>query len=234
MHFRLPRPLHGWRAFLGEVGVIVIGVLIALAAQQAAESWNWRNDVAEARTALRVEIAIATADVRARIALSRCVTRRANDLEHWLESYRRHDAGSPIGAIGRPPANPPIDQAWQTLKASPAAMHIPTQERLAYSQLYARLQTIREIESAEREAWLQLQDFQDAPGLDPASAMKLRGLIARIRQANDALDRYGRSSLVAALQLHVRPATRPPANAADLCRPLDWSSARSARSVADR
>jgi len=30
MHFRLPKPLHGWREFAGEVGIIVIGVLIAL------------------------------------------------------------------------------------------------------------------------------------------------------------------------------------------------------------
>ena len=33
MHIHLPKPLHGWRAFLGEVGIIVLGVLIALAAE---------------------------------------------------------------------------------------------------------------------------------------------------------------------------------------------------------
>ena len=32
MHVHLPKPLHGWRAFFGEIGVIVIGVLTALAA----------------------------------------------------------------------------------------------------------------------------------------------------------------------------------------------------------
>jgi uncharacterized membrane protein YraQ (UPF0718 family) len=29
MHFHLPKPLHGWREFKGEVGIIVLGVLIA-------------------------------------------------------------------------------------------------------------------------------------------------------------------------------------------------------------
>jgi hypothetical protein len=38
MRFRLPKPLHGWRAFVGEVGIIVVGVLIALGAEQAVES----------------------------------------------------------------------------------------------------------------------------------------------------------------------------------------------------
>jgi len=32
MHFHLPKPLHGWREFAGEVGIIVIGVLIVLGA----------------------------------------------------------------------------------------------------------------------------------------------------------------------------------------------------------
>jgi len=34
MHVHLPKPLHGWRAFAGEVGIIVVGVLIALSAEQ--------------------------------------------------------------------------------------------------------------------------------------------------------------------------------------------------------
>ena len=37
MHFHLPKPLHGWREFAGEVGIIVIGVLIALGAEQIVE-----------------------------------------------------------------------------------------------------------------------------------------------------------------------------------------------------
>jgi hypothetical protein len=32
MQFHLPKPLRGWRAFVGEVGVIVLGVLVALGA----------------------------------------------------------------------------------------------------------------------------------------------------------------------------------------------------------
>ena len=30
MHIHLPKPLHGWRVFVGEVAIIVLGVLIAL------------------------------------------------------------------------------------------------------------------------------------------------------------------------------------------------------------
>ena len=48
MLFDLPKPLHGWRALFGEVGIIVIGVLIALGAEQVVEGVHERN-VAEER-----------------------------------------------------------------------------------------------------------------------------------------------------------------------------------------
>lgn len=36
MHLKLPKPLHGWRAFAGEVGIVVLGVILALAFGEAA------------------------------------------------------------------------------------------------------------------------------------------------------------------------------------------------------
>jgi hypothetical protein len=32
MQIQLPKPLHGWREFAGEVGVVLLGVLVALGA----------------------------------------------------------------------------------------------------------------------------------------------------------------------------------------------------------
>src|SRR4051794_16645332 len=43
MHVHLPEPLHGRREFVGEVGIIVIGVLIALGAEQLPRRWSHRN-----------------------------------------------------------------------------------------------------------------------------------------------------------------------------------------------
>jgi len=57
MHFDLPKPIHGWRAFAGEVGIIVIGVLIALGAQQLIENRDDRGRANDAMAALRREIA---------------------------------------------------------------------------------------------------------------------------------------------------------------------------------
>src|SRR3954447_5339169 len=56
MHVHLPKPLHGWRAFVGEVGIIVVGVLIALAAEQLVDEWQWREKVGHAEAAMRLEL----------------------------------------------------------------------------------------------------------------------------------------------------------------------------------
>ncbi|HEV2594410.1 MAG TPA: hypothetical protein VGU01_04345, partial [Sphingomicrobium sp.] len=57
MRFHLPKPLHGWREFIREVGILVIGVLTALSAEQMVETLRWRREVQQACRALRQEIA---------------------------------------------------------------------------------------------------------------------------------------------------------------------------------
>ena len=36
-----PNPIHGWRDFVKEVGIIVLGVLIALSAEQVVQALDW-------------------------------------------------------------------------------------------------------------------------------------------------------------------------------------------------
>ena len=54
MHVHLPKPLHGWRAFVGEVGIIVLGVLIALGAGQIAESAHESREGRQADEVIRI------------------------------------------------------------------------------------------------------------------------------------------------------------------------------------
>ena len=55
MKLRIPKPLRGWREFAGEVGIIVLGVLIALGAQQLVEWANHLSQVDEMSARLRKE-----------------------------------------------------------------------------------------------------------------------------------------------------------------------------------
>ena len=55
MHIHLPKPLHGWREFLGEVGIIFIGVMLAIGAEQTIEALHHRSQVHDAIDKLHAE-----------------------------------------------------------------------------------------------------------------------------------------------------------------------------------
>ena len=64
MHVRLPKPLHGWREFAGEVGIIVLGVLIALTFGQLVEWVHSRQKQNEMMERLFEEARIDVAQLR--------------------------------------------------------------------------------------------------------------------------------------------------------------------------
>ena len=80
MHFHLPKPIHGWREFLGEIAIIVIGVSIALVAEQVVEAVHWRNVVAEESAALDLEVADIWGAMTARVGQQSCIDQRLADL----------------------------------------------------------------------------------------------------------------------------------------------------------
>ncbi|WP_095011727.1 hypothetical protein [Tsuneonella mangrovi] len=56
MEIHKPKPFHNWREFLKEYGIIVLGVLTALALEQAVESWHWRHEVEVAEASMEHEL----------------------------------------------------------------------------------------------------------------------------------------------------------------------------------
>ena len=71
MHFHLPKPLHGWRELAGEVGIIVVGVLIALGFEQVAESIHDRRLADETRASIKQELQTGLASLSFRRDASR-------------------------------------------------------------------------------------------------------------------------------------------------------------------
>src|SRR4051794_41195217 len=82
MHVHLPKPLHGWRAFVGEVAIIVLGVLIALGAEQMVESWHWRGRTNDARASLRAEVGHVFLLAEERLAVSSCIDQQLTTIEN--------------------------------------------------------------------------------------------------------------------------------------------------------
>ena len=226
MDIHKPKPWHGLREFLKEYLIIVVGVLTALAAEQAVEWLHWQAEVAHTRAALRQELSLALGDIARRIELAPCVTRRSDELQTWLDESRRGGPLRPSAPIGRVASNGAISEVWESVKASPVSGHLPEAERLQFARLYATFNAIRGGEDLEREAWLALQDYEGAPKLDLQAQMRLQGLIARVRFMNESVARVGQNAIARGQAMGIAPphGDGPRAHVAsgvsELCRPL--------------
>lgn len=153
MDFHLPKPLNGWREFAGEVGIIVLGVLIALAAQQVVEVMHERSQVEQIRRALRAELA----DTRARWEFMRsadvCETQRLDALDRWTTT-------APAAAHARDAFSPMLwnmhSAVWDLAKTSLAVGQISLDERLLYASLYDAIDNWRVYLDEERNNAVQL------------------------------------------------------------------------------
>lgn len=156
MHFHLPKPLHGWRALAGEVGIIVVGVLIALAAEQVVNSVRERDDMAQLRSALQSELS----DDRARWenirAQDPCTEKRLGALDEWVKNA---PPNATLADGYRPFLFNMHSSAWDLAKTNPAAMHIPLKERLTYASLYQAIDNWRQFIDEENQNSEMLADL---------------------------------------------------------------------------
>jgi len=156
MHVHLPKPLHGWRAFVGEIGIIVIGVLIALGAEQVLEAIHWRREAEATRNALNMEAADNLQAAVTRTQLQPCVDQRLREI---AIIFADHAAGRPIhiqASVGRPVSYFGSTDAWQVEVASQALSHMPLDEKLALSTAFSNYENMNSVLRLEQNAWLRL------------------------------------------------------------------------------
>jgi hypothetical protein len=134
MHVHLPKPVHGSRALAGEVGIIVIGVLIALGAEQLVERLHWRHVLGDYRAALHEEVAHNIATYSYRMQQDHCADARMAELQRWLGSWRAGHSLAIRGPIGLPQSLMVFSGVWASRSAEIASC-MPLAEQLAYSKL---------------------------------------------------------------------------------------------------
>jgi hypothetical protein len=159
MQFRLPKPLHGWRAFFGEVGVIVLGVLIALGATQLVDAWQWRQQIKQADEAFSFELEAAVQNAYVRLAIEPCLIHRLDEIEAQLnepgENWRgMHEilnstpttVGPPLAAAYHTyvPAMPITTNAWSNALANGIVSHLPPLRASYLSDAYDAATRLRE------------------------------------------------------------------------------------------
>jgi hypothetical protein len=149
MHFQMPKPLHGWRAFTGEVGVIVLGVLIALVAQQVAEDISWRHKVDAAVADMDNELGSGDGpEAYERVALHDCVATHLGKVRALVEEGNRSESRKLIDRFWLP------NRTWDSLARDAAntadvAAHMPHERMLQYRIAYEMVPDMQRL--AEKE-----------------------------------------------------------------------------------
>jgi hypothetical protein len=163
MDIHKPKPWHGFREFLKEYAIIVIGVLTALAFDQAAEWLRWQHEVQVGREHLRQEITFNERVYAHRVDVAPCVRKNLSALRAVVAHLRSGYAVDPIPDFISPENGPIRREIWNSLSAAQVLVHFPKAELQLYSQFYQDREDDEYFMDRESRAWRLLHLLEGDP-----------------------------------------------------------------------
>jgi hypothetical protein len=177
MHVHLPKPLHGWRTFVGEVGTIVLGVLIALGFEQAVSALHDRASAGETRATIRAEIADNLRFMLRRDRTDGCVQRRLREIATFLDATGQGQHPPRLTWIGAPYAPLAGETAFKSAQSAGKFFLLPPDEQRKIEVFYVDGGDFNAQNTREWYDWAQLRS------LTSPTARLTDGEITRLRQA---------------------------------------------------
>ena len=193
MRFHGPKLFGDWRDFGREYAIIVLGVLTALLAQQAAESLNWQQKVDAAVADMDNELGSGDGpQAYARLAMHDCVAARLTSLRSAIEHGDRTAAVALIDTIWFPERT--YDSlAREAATASDVASHMPHQRMLQYRITYEVIPDMDRLADRELVDLSRLRALPRKGGaLETSEKLAAIGAIEALRVDNDAISREAR------------------------------------------
>jgi hypothetical protein len=201
MDIHKPKAVHNWRELLKEIGIIVIGVVIALSAEQVVDTIHWMRQVSAGEDVLKGAFVEKAKYAALRDVQSDCIAKRLAFLSAILQRASEDGKLPPIGAIGHPPFTPWSIGSWDGLVASQTISHLPRQKLIDYSIISQRTIFLSGLSDREEAQWT-LLGTMSGPGrrLSDAESEQLRIVLAEASDSNDLMHRNAdrlRDSLLA-------------------------------------
>jgi len=163
MKLSMPRPLHGWRAFAGEVGVIVLGVLLALGAQQVAESVNDRREAAATRATLVDEIEETLAILELRKAAQPCIDNRLRELRAIVNEWGRTGSFTTPRWVSQATWFAFDTARFEAAQSAGRLALLSSEDQYRMGLVVGSLRLFRDIQRRETDAWSILRMLQSGP-----------------------------------------------------------------------
>ena len=177
--------------------IIVVGVLTALAGEQAVEWVHVGNEVREARAALHEEIAADATIAAASIEEDRCLGLSLDKYVAWAHGGPKTEAFRGAFPYLR-------TSTWEEVRSGPVA-HMPLKERLALAEFYDEISNQKGVIEYERNAYRPLLAMSQKPDLDKADAQRLLEVVAEARLFGRVRTGNGQRLIAAAKALGAGP-----------------------------
>ena len=213
MDIHKPKSVHNWRELAKEIGIIVIGVMIALGAEQAVDAIHWMNQVGAGTAALKAAYVREVDNAALRNTENACVVQRLAFLSQVMQHASDSGRLPSIAAIGHPPFVPWTIGVWEALVTNGTVSHVPRDAMLQYTTIAQRSAYLASLSDREEAQWTML-DTMVGPGrrMSDVEAEQLRITLAEAADSN----RYMRST-----SANLRDAVR----ATGLLEPSDFTEA---------
>jgi len=181
MNVHLPKPLHGWRAFLGEVGIIVLGVLIALAFGQLAESLHDRLNAEQAREAIRAEVRENLWWLQVRAEYEPCIDTMLDKLDGILARARNGQPIPRLKDVGLPVHSKITSLRWDANAQAGRASLFSGDEQRNLGNMYFTTEEFRSSQEDEETVWAKLGFLNGLDRFTPLDVHELSILLAEAR-----------------------------------------------------
>jgi CRP-like cAMP-binding protein len=226
MDIHKPKPWHGSREFLKEVATIVLGVLIAIGAEQLVERLHWVHEVQSARAALAREIAVSNNHLAYRVAAEPCIARRLDALESVIEAAARREPTPHLGPVIPDIGNAFNDNIWANYRAAQTLPHFGEREQRLLSAYYLQIGSIRGLQEDETGGWSVLKVLQGDPArLGPVDIAGLRIALQHARFDNQLIAGIAADELETSKRLNIKPEAADASRVKEVCGPLSTLAA---------
>jgi hypothetical protein len=208
MDIHKPKPWHGWREFLKEYAIIVVGVLTALAAEQGVEAIRHREDAAEARDAIRAEVVADITRIQQRAYAEGCIEARLDEIERIVDGAAPDGRIRSPSWIGRPPRYAVESARWDAASQSGRVSLLPPAWQSKFGFLYTTLRYYYEMNNAEQQTWSRLDGLVGMDRLTADGKLAVKGEIEQARFYNGSMRQVADLLLTRAALQGLRPTGR--------------------------
>jgi hypothetical protein len=198
-----PKAVHGLREFASEIGVIVCGVLIALAGEQAVETLHWRHKIHQTEDALRLELVQDNApQAYIRMATAPCLDQQLDRIATAVNGGQDRKAVAALIADFAPPNYSWDAEAWRVALASDVGSHTSANQMILWSAPYRVIPNLAEESQQEALALDALQLGDARPGaLSDAQRDRVLRAVSALHRVNRHISGWSRIFLRSLLDL---------------------------------